>query len=68
MFGLVEEHLPFTRESRVRFPGQVIPKTSKMERTAIVHGAQHKQWSMQNKPVNISTMSEYAKQPESNYE
>ena len=32
--------------------GRVIPKTLKMEPTAIVLGVQHKQWSRQNKPVS----------------
>ncbi|KAJ8023952.1 hypothetical protein HOLleu_36538 [Holothuria leucospilota] len=33
-------------------PGWVIPKTLKMEPTAFVLGAQHKQWSRENKPVS----------------
>ena len=45
MFGLVVEHPPLTREARVRFPGRVIPKTLKMEPTAVVRDAPHKQWS-----------------------
>ena len=32
--------------------GRVIPKTLKMEPTAIVLGVQHKQWSKENKPVS----------------
>ena len=36
---------PATREARVRFPGRVIPKTLKMEPTAVVRDAPHKQWS-----------------------
>ena len=32
--------------------GRVILKTLKMELTAIVLGAQHKQWSRENKPVS----------------
>ena len=38
--------------SRVGFQGRVIPKALKMEPTAVVLGAEHKQWSRQNKPVS----------------
>ena len=34
-----------TGETRVRFPDRVIPKTLKMEPSAVVRDAPHKQWS-----------------------
>ena len=43
VFGLVVEHPPLTRKARVRFPGRVIPKTLKMEPTAVVRDVPHKQ-------------------------
>ncbi|KAJ8021725.1 hypothetical protein HOLleu_39011 [Holothuria leucospilota] len=52
VFGLAVEHPPLTRKARVRFPGRVIPKTLKMEPTAVVRDAPHKQWSRENKPVS----------------
>ena len=33
-------------------PGRVIPETLKMEPTAIVLGAQHRQWSRASKPLS----------------
>ena len=45
VFGLVVEHPPLTRKARARFPGRVIPKTLKMEPSAVVRDAPHKQWS-----------------------
>ena len=49
VFDLVVEHPSFTgNRARVRFPGRVIPKTLKMEPTAVVRDAPHKQWSKGN--------------------
>ena len=38
--------------SHLLYYDQVIPKILKMEPTAVVLGAQHKQWSRENKPVS----------------
>ncbi|KAJ8022910.1 hypothetical protein HOLleu_37940 [Holothuria leucospilota] len=46
MFGLAVEQVPLWQEARVRFPRRVILKTLKMEPTAVVRDAPHKQWSM----------------------
>ena len=43
------EHPTCSRKVRGSTPGRVIPKTLKMEPTASVLGAQHKQWSRENK-------------------
>ncbi|KAJ8048535.1 hypothetical protein HOLleu_00888 [Holothuria leucospilota] len=51
VFGLAVEHPFLTRKAQVRFPGRVIPKTLKMEPTAVVHDAPHKQWKRDNKPL-----------------
>ena len=45
VFGLVVEHPSPPRKARARFPGRVIPKTLKMEPTAVVRDAPHKQWN-----------------------
>ena len=51
---LVVEDPPLTgnRRARVRLSGRVIPQTLQMEPTAVVLGAQHEQWSRENKPVS----------------
>ncbi|KAJ8021317.1 hypothetical protein HOLleu_38482 [Holothuria leucospilota] len=46
------EHPTCRRKVLGSNPGRVIPKTLKMEPTAFVLGAQHKQWSRENKPVS----------------
>ena len=45
VFDPVVEHPPLTRKARARFPGRVMPKTLKMEPSAVVRDAPHKQWS-----------------------
>ena len=46
--------------SRVGFQGRVIPKALKMEPTAVVLGAQHKQWGRENKPMSHNWKKEKA--------
>ncbi|KAJ8024657.1 hypothetical protein HOLleu_34618 [Holothuria leucospilota] len=45
------EHLTYRQKVWGSTPGRVIPKTLKMEPTAIVLGAQHNGWSRE-KPVS----------------
>ncbi|KAJ8049729.1 hypothetical protein HOLleu_02606 [Holothuria leucospilota] len=46
------EHQTCSRKVWGSTSGRVISKASKMEPTAVVVGAQHKQWSRENKPVS----------------
>ncbi|KAJ8049622.1 hypothetical protein HOLleu_02449 [Holothuria leucospilota] len=57
VFGLAVEHPPLTREARVRFLGRMTPKTLKIELTAVVRDAPHKQWRVQDFEATGNTLA-----------